>query len=217
LNADGTLDSTFSGDGLLILPEFDGGSLDFAVALQGDGKIILAGSDVVGGQQDFAVARLNVDGTLDTSFDGGMFTIDFNGGLDQAYAAAVQGDGRIVLAGRATRSALVGGIFGAVRLVLLPDTFPPPAPPPPFPSPPPGSAQSVLLVPLRSRRGKPAKLVLRIPLASGELREIVSPFQKPRFTAIKVTLQDTNGDGFFDSVLITARKGKKKLSRTISL
>jgi hypothetical protein len=85
---------------------------------------------------------------------------------------------------------------------------------PPAPEPPP-SPLFVSLVPTRSGAGRPTKLVLRIPLSTGGFREIVSPFQKPKFTNIVVALQDSNGDGLFDSVLITARQGKKKVSRTI--
>jgi hypothetical protein len=51
---------------------------------------------------NFAVARYNTDGTLDTAFgDGGMLTIDFFGFTDIAESVAVQADGKIVLGGLA--------------------------------------------------------------------------------------------------------------------
>jgi uncharacterized delta-60 repeat protein len=224
LHGDGAFDMSFSDDGKFTLDfagSSDGAS---AVALQGDGKIVLAGSaSSAAAGSDFGVLRLDGDGALDPFFsDDGLFTLDLGGISDAANAVALQGDGKIVLAG----AAFVAGStdFAAARLALLPDD-PPPSDPPPPPAPAPSLLSapvpsvplSVSLVPLRSRPGRPTKLVLRIPLASGELQEIISPFQKPRFTAIKVTLQDTDGDGFFDSVLVTARKGKKKVSRTITL
>jgi uncharacterized delta-60 repeat protein len=71
-----------------------------AVAIQGDGKILVAGraGKGVGGQ--FALARLNADGTLDASFgSGGKVTTAFIEGGSAANALAVQSDDKIVLAG----------------------------------------------------------------------------------------------------------------------
>jgi uncharacterized delta-60 repeat protein len=60
---------------------------------------------------DFAVVRLNPDGSLDTSFSGdGKQTTDF-GGDDDAAELAIQADGRIVLAGTALRPYGYGGFF----------------------------------------------------------------------------------------------------------
>ena len=69
-----------------------------ALVLQPDGKLVVAGES--GG--DFALARYNPDGSLDTSFSGdGVVTTDFAGWGDVAYAVALQSDGRIVAAGSA--------------------------------------------------------------------------------------------------------------------
>jgi len=95
-NPDGSLDSTFDGDGQV---STDFGAFDEAraVAIQADGKIVAAG---VTGSVDFAVARYNPDGSLDSTFDGdGQVTTDFGGNQDGAYAVAIQTDGRIVAAG----------------------------------------------------------------------------------------------------------------------
>ena len=100
-NTDGTLDSTFSGDGKL--------STDFAgdsdratgVAVQPDGRIVVAGFTFTGGAaaHDFAVARYNPNGSLDTSFSGdGKQALDL-GSNDIAEGVALQSDGKIVLAG----------------------------------------------------------------------------------------------------------------------
>jgi len=69
-----------------------------AVLVQPDRKIVLAGH---GGRpsHDFAVTRLHQDGSVDTGFgDGGTSTADF-GGYDESYAATLQPNGRIVVAG----------------------------------------------------------------------------------------------------------------------
>ena len=74
-----------------------------AVAVQPDGKIVVGGlaAKVAGSLSDFALARYNADGSLDTSFgSGGIVTTDF-GGEDAAVALAVQADGKIVAAGSA--------------------------------------------------------------------------------------------------------------------
>ena len=102
--AAGMLDTTF-GTGGKVTTDF--GNLEFAraVALQSDGKIVTAGyGNPPGGgtNQNFAVARYNGNGSLDTSFDGdGKVTTDFFGFADRAEAVAIQPDGKIVVAGQA--------------------------------------------------------------------------------------------------------------------
>jgi len=98
-NPDGSLDTSFDGDGKLVT-DYGGLSDDgYAIALQADGKIVVAGY-TVGATYDFAVARYNPDGSLDTSFDGdGKLATDFAGGDDWGHAVALQADGKIVVAG----------------------------------------------------------------------------------------------------------------------
>ncbi|HVK13745.1 MAG TPA: hypothetical protein VM597_33685, partial [Gemmataceae bacterium] len=104
LNADGTPDATFGTKGVVTVPFTSGSStfsddVAYAVAVQDDGKIVLAGSS----RLDFAAARLNADGSLDTTFAGkGQTTIVFGPGgfnADAARAMVIQDDGKIVLAG----------------------------------------------------------------------------------------------------------------------
>ena len=67
----GSLDSTFSGDGK-VTTSFgggDNGSLG-GLAIQSDGKIVVAGLMYNGSNYDFAVYRFNANGTLDTTFSG---------------------------------------------------------------------------------------------------------------------------------------------------
>ena len=96
-NSDGSLDSTF-GDGGIVITSIGDITEDraYAVAIQPDGKIIVAGESF----HDFAVARYNSDGRLDDSFgDGGIVTTDFGGESAAGYAVAIQADGKIVVAG----------------------------------------------------------------------------------------------------------------------
>jgi uncharacterized delta-60 repeat protein len=108
-NADGTLDSTFGGDGKVTtaFPGFPyGGAYAFAAAIQADGKIVAGGvvypTETIGA---FALARYNPDGTLDSSFDGdGRVITEMSSGEDSVAAVAIQADGRIVAAGKVDAS-----------------------------------------------------------------------------------------------------------------
>ncbi|MFI7635963.1 hypothetical protein [Nonomuraea sp. NPDC049400] len=96
-NSDGSLDSGF-GSGGKVTTDFGGDDSASAVALQPDGEIVVVGHGGPGG--DFALARYNSDGTLDSSFGAdGRVTTDFGGSGDAALAVALQADGKIVAAG----------------------------------------------------------------------------------------------------------------------
>ena len=95
LRATGALDPDFGGDGRVTLP---GGGSASAVLVQPDRKIVVAGN--ASGSGAMTVTRLKPDGTLDTGFGaGGTATIDFGSLADLAAGAALQADGRIVVAG----------------------------------------------------------------------------------------------------------------------
>jgi uncharacterized delta-60 repeat protein len=98
-NASGNLDSTFGNAGKVITSFGRFNVEAHALAVQPDGRIVQAGyAGTIGG--DFAVARYNSDGSLDSSFGtGGKVTTDFAGGLDDAVSIAIQSDGNIVVAG----------------------------------------------------------------------------------------------------------------------
>ena len=105
----GTLDTTFGGDGRVTTDV--GGGIAHAVALQPDGKIVVAGSSTgpLTGLTDFALARYLPSGTLDTTFGGtGLVTTDFGGFDDIAIAVMLQPDGKIVVVGRATSNPATG-------------------------------------------------------------------------------------------------------------
>src|SRR5262249_51395919 len=98
-NADGTLDTTFSFDGK-VTTDFGGDDRAFSVAIQADGKIVVAGASLTNPGDDFALARYNPDGSLDAGFGtGGKVTTAFGSGLDHANACTIQADGKIVAVG----------------------------------------------------------------------------------------------------------------------
>lgn len=97
---DGDLDPTF-GHGGNVTTVFPGGSRATAVAMQADGKIVVVGEAAGStGTGEFAVGRYRRNGMLDASFgDGGIVTTPIRGGNDEARSVAIQGNGRIVVAG----------------------------------------------------------------------------------------------------------------------
>ncbi len=104
LLSDGSLDVTFgTGGTVLVTPIGNGGNdLCFSLALQPDGKLVLAGFSLNGIQNFYSVVRLLPDGTLDTSFGIGgkvLLTGIGNAGNDRVNAVKIQSDGKIVLAG----------------------------------------------------------------------------------------------------------------------
>jgi uncharacterized delta-60 repeat protein len=101
-NPDGSLDAAF-GAGGKVITTFGGADQASSLGIQADGKIVVAGHTDNGTSTDFAVARYNPDGSLDAAFgSGGRVTTNFTGSSDDvASAAAIQFDGKIVVAGNA--------------------------------------------------------------------------------------------------------------------
>lgn len=99
-NSDGSLDNSFDSDGIVVT--VIGGIIDvaYSIAIQSDGKIVVAGYSFQNGNNDFAVVRYNIDGSIDTSFDtDGIVTTPVGSLVDMGYAVAIQSDGKIVVAG----------------------------------------------------------------------------------------------------------------------
>jgi uncharacterized delta-60 repeat protein len=97
-NPNGSRDSSFGADGK-VRTDFGGTEDALDLALQPDGKIVVVGAAGWSGSQ-WAVARYNPDGSLDSSFDGdGKVVTDFGRGQQGAWGVAVQPDGKIVVAG----------------------------------------------------------------------------------------------------------------------
>ena len=129
----GALDSSF-GTGGTVLTDFGLDDEPDAVALQPDGKIVVAGYSNADGGSDFALARYTTSGALDPGFGTGRTVLTESGSSsdDAAGAAvAVQRDGKIVVAGysgssgtgevalvRYTKSGALDPRFGAAARVL---------------------------------------------------------------------------------------------------
>ena len=101
--ADGSLDTTFGTDGIVTTDLTPRGDYAYGLAMQPDGKLVLAGDAGAGGSRGrFAVARYESDGSLDTSFGGdGTVTTNITRYPDDGLALALESDGRIVVAGGA--------------------------------------------------------------------------------------------------------------------
>ena len=102
----GNLDTSFNGTGKVTI-NFggDGDAEGQGVAAQSDGKTVVVGYATVGGVQQFAIARYNTDGALDTSFGGTgrvLTAVGISG--SNATGVALQKDGKIVVAGYAVNN-----------------------------------------------------------------------------------------------------------------
>jgi uncharacterized delta-60 repeat protein len=126
--ADGTLDSTFGAGGtsrIFISGGNNSGDEASSVAMQTDGKIVVAGSSPdASGHFAFALARCDADGSLDSTFGtNGTLRTFISGGnnfRDEASSMVIQSDGRIVAAGTSF-DASDRNAFAVARFVVLPD------------------------------------------------------------------------------------------------
>jgi uncharacterized delta-60 repeat protein len=96
-----------AGSGIVLLAAGDGHeAIANALAMQTDGKLLVAGSASNGGTKELLLARFNADGSPDTGFgtSGTVLTPIGDGDDVAASALAVPADGRIVVAGHASDS-----------------------------------------------------------------------------------------------------------------
>jgi uncharacterized delta-60 repeat protein len=101
-DADGTLNSTFGSGGKTTTDFGYGTEVILAMTVLDSGKILVAGYAYNGTDADFALARYDADGSLDTSFgSGGKTTTGFSDSTDKIFEVAVRGDGKLVVAGYA--------------------------------------------------------------------------------------------------------------------
>ncbi|MEO7432483.1 MAG: hypothetical protein ABIR62_10705 [Dokdonella sp.] len=110
LKKNGALDTNYGSQdvGLVVAPEELGFTLSGAsAAIDASGRLLVGGTVTVAGNDDFAVCRFNIDGTLD-AFPNGYtcvsvaFDIGDSAHDDVLRSIAVQADGKIVMAGSAT-------------------------------------------------------------------------------------------------------------------
>ena len=115
---DGSLDTTFGGDGKVTTWFPNAFGFAEAVAIQADGKILAAGT--MSGRHDggrFAFARYLPNGHLDPTFGGGDGKVrqQFSRHFDACNAVAIQTNGKIVAAGESSRHTF-GSSFAVMRL-----------------------------------------------------------------------------------------------------
>lgn len=120
--SNGSLDSTFGGDGSVTTPPTSLNETATDLALTGDGKIVVAGYTQTG---SFAVTRYLGNGDLDYGFGsrGRVFTY-VSGNTAPAYAIAIQPDGKILVAGQTTEVAPEHCEFAILRFKANPITLP---------------------------------------------------------------------------------------------
>ena len=119
LTANGALDNSFSNDGKVLVDFGSGDSWAHAVCIQPDGKIVVAGTFATTSNAQFAVARLNTDGTLDNSFGTQgkkLISMPAQGLGTDAWDVLVDDQGRVVVAGTGKFPALTDSKGAVVRL-----------------------------------------------------------------------------------------------------
>ncbi|HET9773168.1 MAG TPA: hypothetical protein VFS16_19905, partial [Acidimicrobiia bacterium] len=99
--ADRDLDPTFGANGVTLIDFGDSYDWAYAMAMQPDGKIVVAGVSDASGSKDFALARVGPNGALDANFGrGGLVTGQWRSlSADIIRSIGIQPDGKIVVAG----------------------------------------------------------------------------------------------------------------------
>ena len=121
LNADGSLDTSFSGDGKFAHDFENGDSYGWAGALDEDGRIVIAGQYNNGATDKAFVMRLTTAGELDTTFGtGGIRTYDFIGGNAESFNAISLSGSSIMVAGATGSSALTARLQTADTFEIAP-------------------------------------------------------------------------------------------------
>ncbi len=112
----GAPDATFGDNGEVVTSIYGYDDEGYSVALQNDGKIVVAGIALDSINYEFAVVRYDLTGTIDSSFGNyGKVTTDILGYGDFAYSVALQSNGQIVAAGRSFNYITNAFMFAAVR------------------------------------------------------------------------------------------------------
>lgn len=97
--ANGMKDVFFGNQGV-VFTDFGGHEYPKSIITQPDGKILVAGNTSVLDYSDFALARYNYQGKLDSSFgQNGLFVSSVGNAEDVCNSMAIQNDGKIVLGG----------------------------------------------------------------------------------------------------------------------
>jgi len=117
LNADGTLDNTFSFDGFASLDISGNSDIGSVVKQQADGKILVGGKTVDGisGESDMLLVRFEADGLIDQTFGtNGIVTMHLGLADDECDDLSITGSGKILVAG--TSDAIFGPAMALAKL-----------------------------------------------------------------------------------------------------
>jgi uncharacterized delta-60 repeat protein len=116
LNADGSRDNSFDGDGLVTTTVGTANSVARGLAVQTDGKIVATGEAMEGADGLFVTVRYLPDGTPDPAFDvDGIVYTNPSPVIEYSTAVTIQTDGRILIAGTTWRFVFIGpgGFFNS--------------------------------------------------------------------------------------------------------
>jgi uncharacterized delta-60 repeat protein len=189
LERDGTPDATFGTGGKVVADVAGAADTAYAVAVQPDGKVVVAGSTTTTDTGlDFVVARFQADGALDATFGtGGKVTTAFGADSDTAYALLIQADGKIVVGGDSSRGSSTTGVdFALARYAAdgtLDPTFGDPATP------------GKVLTAIAAYGGRDSIYALALQDVGGESR-IVAAGGEGDFTLARYTAQGQLDVGF---------------------
>ena len=123
LNQNGILDNTFGGGDGIFTFDMSGIATNDAILkmkLLADGRILCSGYVTIAGQRDFALIRVNADGTLDSTFNNtGAYIHDLNGNLvnDDCTGIDIQTDGKIILGGKTAIIESVSTRYSIMRII----------------------------------------------------------------------------------------------------
>ncbi len=96
-NSDGSFDSTFGNNGIVLTPTPDSASVGYSLKLQDDGKIVVGGTDK---DRSFLILRYNNNGSLDSTFgENGLREDKYGVPFNLIKSIAIQKDGNIIAAG----------------------------------------------------------------------------------------------------------------------
>jgi uncharacterized delta-60 repeat protein len=99
-NPDGSLDTSFGNNGIVITNVSSGYDLAHSVKLLNDGKILIGGQSNNGLNDDFMLIRYDSNGVIDTSFgNNGIVINDFSNDTDRINSLAILNNGKIIAAG----------------------------------------------------------------------------------------------------------------------
>ena len=116
LDSDGSPDNSFGNNGIVTTSIGSNADIAYSLAIQGDGKIVVAGSSDNGSGEDFVLVRYNTDGSKDTSFNHkGIVITDFDQSANIGRSVIIQDDGKIVVAGYTWVSAFSHHVISVAR------------------------------------------------------------------------------------------------------